>query len=176
MPTWSQKCGEALLALLIWLQKYCKGFFLHNVWIVKNGRSCWLYFLSMHPTTLPSVWWSKLFVPPWCVSTLQGYKLQTKQLRYSTGSKWGAQWSCLQGTLSSWGKTTFRSSASTLLHSTAVFSAELTLDKEPSCSQELKSPLLEKLCSFACFSTLHDIYLLWFSSPFWGVLWLQFFK
>lgn len=55
-----------------------------------------------------------------------------------------------------------------LLDSTAVVSAELTLDKEPSRSQELESLLLEKICSllFACFSTPHDIYLLWFSGPF----------
>lgn len=76
MPTWSQKCGEALSGLLIWLQNYCNGFLLHNVQIVKNGRSCWSHFLSLHPTTIPSIR-SKLFVPPWCVSTLQGYKLQT---------------------------------------------------------------------------------------------------
>lgn len=45
-----------------------------------------------------------------------------------------------------------------LLHSTEVISAELTLDKEPSRSQELESLLLEKICSllFACFSTLHE--------------------
>lgn len=139
MTTWSQKCGEALFALLVWLQNYRNVFLLHNVQIIKNMKSWWLHFLSLHPTIIPSIR-SKLFMPPWCGSRAANFRpnssgtTQDQAEEHSDLAHRGL-----------WPPS--RSSASVLLHSAAVFSAKLTLAKEPSQSQELESPLLEKLCS-----------------------------